>query len=95
MKRHFRKVPFETKFDEGSIPLIRIFRRGGKVLAKMYRMEWFEPDGHEYTGYVDVVETNPIAADTFFSENRIPRADVALENDALWQTSWGKLREAK
>jgi len=91
-RRNFKQVAFDTEFDEGSVPLIKVFRRGGSVLAIKFSMEWFEPDGHEHTGFVDVFETGPMPAEEFFAEEIIPRANIALEDDALWDHSWGKLR---
>lgn len=91
MRGRFNQVPFETAEPPSAGALIKIFRLRGKVVATVVRYEWFEPDGHEHTGYADVVETDPAPAAEVIAEFRKHTAQVAIESEGLWQDSWGQL----
>lgn len=61
-------------------------------MASVERMAWFEPDGHEYTGYADSVMDGRRPAAEVTEEYRKTTAVVALESDDLWNPNWGELR---
>ncbi|MBY5721775.1 hypothetical protein HFO33_35380 [Rhizobium leguminosarum] len=87
----FHRVPFETAKAPDAGALIRIFRLRGNSVATVTRYEWFEPDGHEHTGYIDEVSTESASAASVVAEFRKQGGQVALENDSLWDPMWGVL----
>ncbi|MET2829798.1 hypothetical protein [Mesorhizobium shangrilense] len=54
-------------------------------------MHWFEPDGHENTGYADAMTDRRRPAAEVLAEYRKAAAAVALESEDLWDTAWGEL----
>lgn len=76
----------------GGTPIIRITRgTKGDAMASVERMEWFEPDGHEHTGYADAVLDGRRLAAEVLAEYRKLSAVVAIEDEALWNVAWGEL----
>lgn len=51
------RVPMDADImSHGGTTIIRITRgTRGDAMASVERLEWFEPDGHKYTGYADAV----------------------------------------
>lgn len=86
----WKRVPFDSKELAGGA-LIRIFRKKGRVVATVTQYEWFEPDGHEYTGYADLVTSHPRPVPEVLAEHKKAMAVVALDSDELWDAAWGKL----
>lgn len=79
--------------DLGGTTIIRITKgKKGDAMASVERMAWFEPDGHEYTGYADSVTDGRRPAAEVLADYRKTTAVVALESDDLWNPSWGELR---
>lgn len=77
----------------GGTTIIRITRgKKGDPMASVERMEWFEPDGHEHTGYADAVTGARRPAVEVLAEYRKTTAVIALESEDLWDASWGELR---
>ncbi|MBX3584753.1 MAG: hypothetical protein KF810_22995 [Rhizobiaceae bacterium] len=58
-------------------------------MATVEQYEWFEPDGHEYTGYVEVVVSGRRLASEVILEDR--NAVIAIEDESLWNDAWGQL----
>lgn len=82
--------------DLGGTTIIRITRgKKGDAMASVERMAWFEPDGHQYTGYADSVTDGRRPAAEVLAEYRKTTAVVALESDELWNASWGELRSER
>jgi hypothetical protein len=78
--------------DLGGATIIRITRgKKGDAMASVERMAWFEPDGHEYTGYADSVTDARRPAAEVLAEYRKTGAVVAIENEELWDAGWGEL----
>jgi hypothetical protein len=76
----------------GGATLIRITRgTKGDAMASIERLEWFEPDGHEFTGYAAPVLSGRRPAGEVLSEHRKSLAVVAMDDDDLWEASWGEL----
>ncbi|WP_210164340.1 hypothetical protein [Mesorhizobium sp. LNJC405B00] len=72
--------------------IIRITRgTKGDPMASVERMHWFEPDGHEYTGYADAVTDRRRPAGEVLAEYRKTSAVVAVESEDLWDPGWGEL----
>ncbi|TIN95540.1 MAG: hypothetical protein E5Y06_12375 [Mesorhizobium sp.] len=63
----------------------------GRVVATVTQYEWFEPDGHEYTGYADPVTSHPRPVPEVLAEYKKAMAVVALDTDDSWDAAWGKL----
>lgn len=91
----FVQVPYNTDVsDIANCTLVKVFRKGKKLLAIEYSLQWFEPDGHKYTGYVDYVQTEPYDATELFAEERFgSTVSVGLEDGVEWNESWGKLEK--
>lgn len=87
----FHRVPFETNEAPATGVLIKIFRVRGEIVATVTRYHWFEPDGHQHTGYIDQVITKPTCADDVLIEFRKHGGQIALESDDLWTERWGVL----
>jgi hypothetical protein len=78
--------------DFGGTPIIRITRgTKGDAMASVESMQWFEPDGHEYTGYADAVTDRRRPAADVLAEFRKATAVVAVESEDLWDGAWGEL----
>lgn len=77
----FTRVPFETTEAPASGALIRVFARKGKPVAQVIRYEWFEPDGHEHTGYADVTESIARPAAEVLAEFKKVGGQVAFYGD--------------
>ncbi len=86
----WKRVPFDSR-EPAAGALIRIFRRRGRVVATVTRYQWFEPDGHEHTGYADLETSPPRPVPEVLAEHKKAMAVVALESDDLWDAAWGKL----
>ena len=58
MVKRWRRVSMDAGVvDYGGAPIIRITRGSkGDAMASVEHMQWFEPDGDEYTGYVESVQ---------------------------------------
>ena len=89
MKR-WKRVPFDSDAPDAGA-LIRIFRKKGRVVATVTGYTWFEPDGHEYTGYADVVTSGARPVAEVLLDYKRSFAVVALESDDLWDAAWGAL----
>ena len=89
MKR-WKRVPFDADAPDAGA-LIRIFRKKGKVVATATGYEWFEPDGHEYTGYADLVISGARPVAEVLVDHKKSIVVVALESDDLWDAAWGVL----
>lgn len=94
MARHWRRVAMDANIiDLGGATIIRITRGArGDAMASVERMEWFEPDGHEHTGYADAVQDRRRPAGEVLAELKKTTAVVALEDEALWDAAWGVLK---
>lgn len=93
MSKRWRRVSMDADImDHGGMPIIRITRgTRGDAMASVERMEWFEPDGHEYTGYVDASLDSRRPAAEILAEYRKLSAVVAIEDETLWDAAWGEL----
>ena len=63
------------------------------AMASVERVQWFEPDGHEHTGYADAVQDRRRPAGEVLAEHKKVVAVVAIEDEAMWDATWGELRE--
>lgn len=93
MVKRWCRVPMDAEIMEhGGTPIIRITQGlKGDAMASVERMEWFEPDGHEHTGYADTVRDRRRRAVEVLAEYRKLSAVVAIEDEALWDPAWGEL----
>lgn len=93
MVKVWQQVPFDADAADMGATIIRITRgKKGDAMASVERMQWLEPDGHEHTGYADVVADPRRRAAEVLPEYRKTGAVVALESDDLWDAAWGDLR---
>jgi len=77
--------------DLGGTTIIRITRgERGDAMASVERMEWFEPDGHEATGYADATINRRRPAGEVLAEYKKTMAVVAIASDDLWDNDWGE-----
>jgi hypothetical protein len=90
-KKNWKRVPFDTEELDESQALIKIFRKRGRVVATVTRYEWFEPDGHEHTGYADLATSEPRPANEIIALFKKVSASVAIDSDDLWDAAWGQL----
>jgi hypothetical protein len=95
MAKRWRRVPMDASIvDLGGATIIRVTRgTKGDAMASVERMEWFEPDGHEHTGYADIVQDRRRPAAEVLAKHKKTTAVVAIEDDDLWDAAWGELRE--
>jgi hypothetical protein len=95
MAKRWRRVPMDASIvDLGGATIIRVTRgTKGDAMASVERMEWFEPDGHEHTGYADTVQDRRGPAAEVLAKHKKTTAVVAIEDDDLWDAAWGELRE--
>jgi hypothetical protein len=93
MAKRWRRVATDTDImDLGGTTIIRITRgKKGDLMAGVERMNWFEPDGHEYTGYADAVTDPRRPAAEVLPEFDTKTAVVTLESEDLWDEAWGEL----
>lgn len=93
MVKRWRRVAMDADImDLGGTTIIRITRgEKGDAMASVERMEWFEPDGHEATGYADATIDRRRPAGDVLPEYKKALAVVALANDDLWDPVWGEL----
>ncbi|MEO9228413.1 MAG: hypothetical protein ABI216_05610 [Devosia sp.] len=95
MAKRWRKVPTDADVVQlGGRTIIRITRgTRGDAMASVERMEWVEPDGHEYTGYADsTTDRRRRPAGEVMAEYRTALVVVAIESEDLWDPDWGELR---
>lgn len=92
MPKKWTKVPMNASAVDCGETVIR-FTRGtkGDAMASVERLEWFEPDGHEHTGYVAATEGGRRPAADVIAEFKKSKAVVALESEDLWNLAWGEL----
>lgn len=91
MVKRWQRVSMDASAEDG-ITIIRITRgRKGDAMAAVESLEWFEPDGHKYTGYAAAQETGRRPAVEVLADFKKVRAAVALESDDLWDPAWGDL----
>ncbi len=95
MGKRWRRVAMDADIiDLGGATIIRITRgTKGDAMASVERMQWFEPDGHEHTGYADAVQDRRRPAGEVLAEHKKVMAVVAIEDETLWDATWGELRE--
>jgi len=91
MSTLFERVPFKTEEPKGP-SLLHIFSRNGTVVATVTQYQWYEPDGHEHTGYAELETSRPCPAEDVVARFRLTGAEIALESDDLWNPRWGYLR---
>lgn len=93
MSKRWRRVAMDADIiDLGGATIIRITRgTKGDAMASAERMEWFEPDGHEHTGFADAVHDRRRPAGEVLGEYRKLIAVVAIEDETLWDIAWGEL----
>lgn len=93
MVKRWRRVAMDADImDLGGTTIIRITQgERGDAMASVERMEWFEPDGHEATGYADATVNRRRPAGEVLAEYKKTIAVVALANDDLWDPVWGEL----
>lgn len=93
MAKRWRRVAMDVDImDFGGTAIIRITRGAkGDTMASVERMQWFEPDGHENTGYADAVTDGRRPAQEVLAEYRKTTAVIALESEDLWDVAWGEL----
>lgn len=93
MASRWRRVAMDADImDFGGSAIIRISRgTKGDPMASVERMEWFEPYGHEHTGYADAVTDRRRPAAEVLAEYRKTTAVVAVESEDLWDAAWGEL----
>lgn len=86
MTKRWHRVPMDADtMNHGGTTIIRITRgTKGDAMASVERMEWFEPDGHEYIGYVDAVQDRRRPAGEVLAEYGKRIAVVAIEDETLW-----------
>lgn len=91
----WKRVPVDADvMDHGGGPIIRITRGAkGDAMASVERLEWFEPDGHEYTGYAEVTTSDRRPAGEVLAAHRKARALITIEDVRLWDKTWGELTE--
>ena len=91
MMKRGQRVSMDASAEDG-ITIIRITRgRKGDAMATVESLEWFEPDGHKYTGYAAAQETGRRPAVEVLADFKKVRAVVALESDDIWDPAWGDL----
>jgi hypothetical protein len=91
MMKRWQRVSMDASAEDG-ITIIRITRgRKGDAMATVESLEWFEPDGHQYTGYAAAQETGRRPAVEVLADFKKVRAVVALESDDIWDPAWGDL----
>lgn len=92
MRKKWTKVPMNVSAEDSGETVIRITRGAkGDAMASVERLEWFEPDGHEHTGYAAATEGGRRLAADVIAELKKSRAVVALESEDLWNPVWGEL----
>ena len=92
MVKRWRRVAMDADImDLGGTTIIRITRgERGDAMASVERMEWFEPDGHEATGYADATINRRRPAGEVLAEYKKTMAVVAIASDDLWDNDWGE-----
>lgn len=93
MVKRWRRVAMDADImNLGGTTIIRITEgEKGDPMASVERMEWFEPDGHEGTGYADAVTDRRRPARDVLAEHKNTMAVVAVACDDLWDDAWGDL----
>jgi hypothetical protein len=94
MPKLWKRVGIDADvMEHGGVPIIRITRgTKGDAMAAVEHLHWFEPDGHEYTGYADVViEGRRPASDVLREYRKTSTAMIAIEDESLWDCAWGDL----
>lgn len=95
MKR-WERVAFDASAEDTGITIIRITRgTKGDAMANVEAPQWFEPDGHEYTGYAAATESGRRRAGDVIAEYRKARAVIAIEDETMWDPKWGELGPTK
>lgn len=92
MAKRWRQVAFDAAVEVIGGTIIRITRgTKGDAMASVASLHWFEPDGHEHTGYASATESGRRKAADVIPEYKKLSASIALESDDLWDPSWGEL----
>jgi len=92
MPKSWKRVTFDASAEDTGQTIIRITKgRQGDTMASVERLQWHEPDGHEHTGFAAGSETGRRPAAQVIADYKKLSAQIALESDDLWDTSWGIL----
>lgn len=84
MPKHWKRVPFDASTEDTGRTIIRITKgQKGDVMASVESLRWYEPDGHEHTGYAASDESGRRRAAEVIEEHKKLSADIALESDDL------------